>query len=337
MKLGFFVTNQYLPGESMPQKIAESVEQVRAAREAGFDMICTGQHYLAAPYQMSTSLPLLARLAAEAGDMEVAATVILVPLHNPVELAESVATMDAICNGRFILGIGLGYRDEEYAAFGTKRSERVPRMREALEVMKLLWTEDEVAFDGEYYHVPRSKISTRPVQKPHPPIWVAANHDSAIRRAARWGYPWLINPHATVLMVAEQLAGYRRALDRAGQPSPPSWPMMRELYLAQDRETAYLESQPYLEGKYAAYAAWGQDKALPGQQSFSVPYQDLAKDRFLLGSPDDVVNEINRYGEELGVNYMIFRMQWPGMEQKKALRQIEMMGRDVIPRVKNAG
>ena len=90
MKLGFFVTNQYLPGESMSEKIEESSEQVRAARDVGFSLIATGQHYLAAPYQMSTSLTLLARLAADAGDMQVAATVILVPLHNPVELAESI-------------------------------------------------------------------------------------------------------------------------------------------------------------------------------------------------------------------------------------------------------
>ena len=334
MKLGFFVTNQYLPGESMSKKIAESVEQVQAAREAGFDLICTGQHYLAAPYQMSTSLHLLARLAAEAGNMEIGATVILVPLHNPVEMAESVATMDAICNGRFIFGMGLGYRDEEYAAFGMVRSQRVSRTKEALEVMKLLWTEEVVEFDGNYYHVPRTKVATRPIQKPHPPIWVAANHDRAIRRAARWGYPWLINPHATVPMVAGQLEEYRQALSRAGLGYPQAWPMMRELYVAEDREMAYLESKPYLEGKYAAYASWGQDKAMPGEESFSVPYRDLAKDRFLLGSPDDVVNEINRYGEELGVNYMICRMQWPGMDQRLALRQIEIMGRDVIPRLK---
>ena len=335
MKMGLFVTNQYLPGESMSKKIAESVEQVQAAHEAGFDLICTGQHYLAAPYQMSTSLHLLARLAAEAGNMEIAATVILVPLHNPVEMAESVATMDAICNGRFIFGIGLGYRDEEYAAFGMVRSQRVSRTREALEVMKLLWTEEEVEFSGDYYHVPRTKVATRPMQNPHPPIWVAANHDSAIRRAARWGYPWLINPHATVPMVAGQLDEYRQALSRAGLEYPQAWPMMRELYVAEDRDMAYLESQPYLEAKYAAYASWGQDKAMPGEESFSVPYKDLAKDRFLLGSPDDVVSEINRYGEELGVNYMIFRMQWPGMDQKLALRQIEIMGRDVIPRLKS--
>lgn len=334
MKLGFFVTNQYLPGESFPQKIQESAAQVRAAREAGFDLICTGQHYLASPYQMSASLPLLARLAAEAGDMEVAATVILVPLHNPVELAESVATMDAICGGRFVFGVGLGYRDEEYTSFGVQREERVARLREALEVMKLLWTQEEVEFAGQFYTVPRVAPSTRPVQKPYPPIWVAANNDVAIRRAARWGYPWLVNPHATVEMVAEQWQGYQAALERAGQPMPESLPMMRELYVAQDRETAYVESEPWLAPKYAAYAAWGQDKALPGEESFSVPYQDLARDRFLLGSPEDVASEIQRYEQELGVNYLIFRMQWPGMSQEATLRQIELMGKEVIPRVK---
>jgi alkanesulfonate monooxygenase SsuD/methylene tetrahydromethanopterin reductase-like flavin-dependent oxidoreductase (luciferase family) len=336
VKVGFFVNAQHPQDESMPQKIQANVEQVRAARDAGFDLICAAQHYLSAPYQMCTTFPLLARMAAEAGDMEVAATVVLLPLHNPVELAESVATMDAICGGRFILGIGLGYRDEEYTAFGIRRSERVGRMHEALKVMKLLWDEEEVEFQGKYYQVPRIKPATPTVQKPHPPIWVAANNDVAIRRAARWGYPWLINPHATVPMVAGQFKGYLAALKQAGQPTPPVLPMMRELYVASDRETAYQESRPYLEGKYAAYAAWGQDKALPGNESFSIPYQDLARDRFLLGSPDDVVREMLRYRDELGVNYLIFRMQWPGIEQEKVLRQIELMGREVIPRVKAA-
>ena len=334
MKLGFFVMNQYLPGESMPQKVQESAEQVRAAREAGFDLIATGQHYLAMPYQMSTSFPLLARLAAEAGDMQVAATVVLVPLHNPVELAESVATMDAICGGRFILGVGLGYREEEYTAFGVQRGQRVGRLREALEVMKRLWAEEELEFHGKYYQVPRVRPATRPVQQPHPPIWVAANGDAAVRRAARWGYPWLINPHATVPMLTRQLSAYRQTLAQSGQPVPPTLPMMRELYVAQDRETACLESQPYLGPKYQAYASWGQDKALPGQESFAVPYQDLARDRFLLGSPEEVVQEIKRYEQTLGVNYLIFRMQWPGMPQAQVLRQIELMGREVIPLVK---
>ena len=221
MKLGFFVTNQYLPGESMPQKIQDSAEQVRAARDAGFSLIATGEHYLAAPYQMSTSLTLLSRLAADAGDMQVAATVILVPLHNPVELAESIATLDAITNGKFVFGVGLGYRDEEYTAFGVQKGERVGRFNEAMDLIKRLWSEEEIEFNGKYYTVPKTKISTRPVQSP-PPIWVAANNDVAIRRAARWGYPWLINPHATVPMVADQWHRYKAALDEFGNPVGPA-------------------------------------------------------------------------------------------------------------------
>ena len=95
-----------------------------------------------------------------------------------------------------------------------------------------------------------------------------------------------------------------------------------------------MESRPYLAPKYEAYAAWGQDKALPGEESFTIPYQELARDRFLLGSPDQVVEEIRRYERELGVNYLIFRMQWPGMEQEQILRQIDLMGREVLPYVK---
>ena len=75
---------------------------------------------------------------------------------------------------------------------------------------------------------------------------------------------------------------------------------------------------------------------MPGNESFSVPYRDLARDRFLLGSPDDVAQEMLRYQSELGVNYLIFRMQWPGMGQEQALRQVELMGREVLPRVKAA-
>ena len=334
MKLGFFVTNQYLPNQSMPQMIKESVEQVRLANQAGFDLICTGQHYMASPYQMSSSLPLLARLAAESGSMEIAATVILIPLHNPVELAESIATMDSICDGKFIFGIGLGYRDEEYMAFGVQKSERVGRLTESMEIMKLLWTKKEVEFQGKYFHVPHIFPATHPVQKPYPPIWVAANNPVAIKRAARWGYPWLINPHATVEMVATQLDDYKSTLQESGHTLPPALPMMRELYITEDSQRALQESEPFLGPKYEAYAAWGQDKVLPGEESFNIPYKDLAKDRFLLGSPEQIVEEIQKYQNRLGVDYLIFRMQWPGMLQKEVLRQIQLLGDKVIPNVK---
>jgi len=113
VKLGLNLSNQYLPGESMARRIDEVVEQVELMRELGFDLLVVGQHHLATPFQQPSSVPLVARLAANSGTMRIGITVFLLPLHNPVDIAEQVATLDAISHGRMIFGVGLGYRPEE--------------------------------------------------------------------------------------------------------------------------------------------------------------------------------------------------------------------------------
>lgn len=331
MKFAIFLLNQWLPQESMAAKIKEGVEQVKAARDAGFDMVCTGQHYLSYPYQMPATLTYLARLAPAAEGMHLGATVLLLPLLQPVEVAESVATLDAMSGGKFILGVGQGYRAEENVAFGTGPTpkERAARMMESLEVLKLLWTQDEVEFHGAYYHVPRVKIATRTVQKPYPPIWVAANSDSAVRRAARAGYPWLINPHTTIGALEGQVHDYRDTAAEAGR-SVGGLPILREMYLHERSSAAFTEARPYLEPKYQAYAQWGQDE-VQGQESFRVPFETLAKDRFLLGDPAQIVEEVRQYQEGLGVDYMVFRIQWPGMPHEHVMRQLKLFGKRVAP------
>ena len=125
MKLGFFVLNQWPVGDDMSLKIKEAVEQVAAAKEAGFSILATGQHFLSYPYQQPATMAYLARLAAAAEGMFLAPLVLLLPLLNPVEVAESVATLDAMCGGRVIMGAGLGYREEENAAFGSPAFRRL--------------------------------------------------------------------------------------------------------------------------------------------------------------------------------------------------------------------
>jgi len=336
LKLGIFVGNQYSAEESLFKKIEESLELVRAARDAGFDLIAAGSHYLSHPYRMPTCFPYLARLAPEAGDMAVASTIILLPLHNPVEVAESVATLDGITNGKFIFGVGIGYREEEYAAFSIPRNERVPRMIESLKVMKMLWTQEEVEYQGKFYNLPKAKSTCQPTQKPHPPIWIAADHDKAIKRAARLGYPWVINPHATVSTIKGQVKMYNQVAEESDQPVPADMPMMREMYIAKDRETALRESTPYLASKYQAYAQWGQDKALPGNEDWAAAsFEELSRDRFLVGDPEHVANEILRYEQELGATHMIFRMQWPGMDYKQVIKELDLLGKYVMPKIKS--
>src|SRR6266536_2461069 len=208
MKFGLIISKQHPPGVSMVERFREHIEQVRAARDAGFDLIVMGQHYLSAPFQEIQTLPSLARLAAEAGTMRVAATVLLLPLLNPVDVAEQVAALDVICEGRFLFGVGLGYRDEEYEAFGVQREVRVARLTEGLQVIKRLWTEEEVTHHGRFFHLTKARLVLKPVQTPHPPIWFAANNDAAVQRAARLGDTWVINPHAKLAILEHQMGLY---------------------------------------------------------------------------------------------------------------------------------
>jgi len=331
MNFGLIVSKQHPPGASMVDRFREHVDQVRAARDAGFDLIVMGQHFLSTPFQELQTLPALARLAAEAGTMRVGATVILLPLLNPVDVAEQVATLDVITEGRFIFGVGLGYREEENEAFGVAPKERVGRLVEGLEVIRRLWAEDEVTHHGRFFHLTKARMMLKPVQQPRPPIWFAANNDGAVQRAARLADAWVINPHAKLAVLERQMAVYRQALRDAGRPFPAELPMIKELYIAPDRRTAIQECRPFLEAKYKAYASWGQDKALPEGDSFDLGFEELVADRFVIGDPDDAVRELKRYAQSLGVNCFIFRIQWPGMEQAKVLRTIKLLAERVMP------
>jgi alkanesulfonate monooxygenase SsuD/methylene tetrahydromethanopterin reductase-like flavin-dependent oxidoreductase (luciferase family) len=304
----------------------------RLARDAGFDSIACGQHFLSPPYQNLQSIPLMARLAADSGSMQLILSILLLPLYNPVQVAEDVATLDVISEGRVVFGVGLGYRDVEYEAFNTNRRERTSRFLEALEVIRRLWTEEEVTFAGKHFHLTGAVCTIRPIQKPYPPIWIAANNDGAIARAGRLGCAWLLNPHATLTTLERQMQVYKAALVRAGKSVPADVPIIKELHVAKTREEAIKVAQPYLEGKYQAYADWGQDKALPGQESFRVPFEDLARDRFILGSVEDVIQQLEEHQRRLGITHFIFRIWWPGMEAYHAYRVIELMGEHVIPR-----
>jgi alkanesulfonate monooxygenase SsuD/methylene tetrahydromethanopterin reductase-like flavin-dependent oxidoreductase (luciferase family) len=333
VKLGLNLSNQYQSGESMAQRIDEVVEQVTLMRELGFDLLVIGQHHLATPFQQPSSVPLVARLAANSGTMRIGITVFLLPLHNPVDIAEQVATLDAISHGRMIFGVGLGYRPEECQAFGITMQERVPRFLESLEVIKQLWMHDEVEFHGRFYSLPRIQSTIRPVQQPHPPIWMAANQAVAVRRAGRLGYTWVMNPHVTHDVLTEQVGQYRAALAAHGHPPPAELPLLREAWLADTPRQAWAEAAPYLARKYAVYNAWGQDRALPADQTFDRPLEDLARDRFIVGTPDDLVAAAERSATDLGATTLILRVQWPGMDRQRVLDQIRLIGQAVLPRL----
>src|SRR5437762_11518093 len=148
MKFGVFISAQQPRSDDSVGRFREAVEQARLAKQAGFDALAAGHHSLSPPYQSLQSLPLLARLAGEAPGMDLCLSVLLLAMLNPVQTAEEVASLDVMSDGRVVFGIGLGYREGGDEAFGVSPKDRVPRMLDALDLVKRLSTEEEVNVEG---------------------------------------------------------------------------------------------------------------------------------------------------------------------------------------------
>jgi alkanesulfonate monooxygenase SsuD/methylene tetrahydromethanopterin reductase-like flavin-dependent oxidoreductase (luciferase family) len=326
VRFGIEVCAQHPAGDDMRARVGELVEQVRLARDAGFSTITVPQHYLAAPLQYLQPLPLLGRLAAEAGEMRLATCILLLGLLQPLDVAEQVATLDAICGGRLVFGVGLGYRDDEFDAFGVPRDQRIRRFVDNLDVVKRLLGGEAVSASTDRYTLREARLALRPAKPPV--VWIGANSDAAVRRAARLGDAWVLNPHAKLETLARQL---REVYLPARDCRPPAeLPIRREMYVAADRATAIREAAPWLFPKYQTYVKWGQatarDDPLAGE------FDELLRDRFVLGSPEECLEELARYEERLGVTEVIVRVQWAGMPQAQALRAIETIGDTLIAR-----
>ncbi len=335
MEFGLMMRGQFSLEDDMRARFGELMEQARAAKRLGFASITKGSHYSAYPFQDFQQLPFLSRVAAEAPGLRLNAGIVLLPLHKPMDLAEQLATIDVISGGRLIFGAGLGYRDVEFQGFGTHQKERVKRMVENLEAIRRLWTEDKVSMKGSHFELVEASCPMKPLQKPHPPIWIGANSDGGIRRAARLGDCWYINPHNRLDTTERQLELYRRALEEAKKPFPRELPMRREVFVARSREEALRLCRPYLMTKYKAYHEWGQDKAMPkGDDDLGLAFDELLRDRFILGSPDEVAEQILRLVGRLGVNHLIVSLQWPGMPQGLVLETMQMLAEEVFPRVR---
>lgn len=332
MKFGLFALFQALPEDSVSERLDELLAQVRAAKRYRFDSVLIGQHYLSSPYQMLQPMPLLGRIATEAEGLRIGSGIILLPLLNPVAVAEEAATMDVICGGKFILGVGLGYREAEDRAFGVAGADKAPRLEEALEVIKLLWNGGEaVDYNGQFFRLKNATISVKPIQKPRPPIWIAANNDRAIVRAARLGDAWLANPHASLATLIRQVKIYRDALDEVGKQLPPEFPIIREAFVAENDQQAFDEARPHLEAKYKTYAAWGQERAFPERDPLTRPLSELAGGRFIIGSPSRCIEDLATFAEKLGVNHVILRMSWPGMKHDSVMESMRIFSEKVMP------
>jgi alkanesulfonate monooxygenase SsuD/methylene tetrahydromethanopterin reductase-like flavin-dependent oxidoreductase (luciferase family) len=334
MKLGVYLNAQHPAGDDPARRFAETLEQARLIRALGFDSIWGGEHHATPGFHYFPLLPMLQRLAAETEGLAVGTNLVLLPLHNPVEIAEIGAFLDVITGGRFMLGVGLGYRSEEFAVFGVRMAERVSRLTEGVEIIRRLWTEDGVTHHGRHWTLDGVTIRPRPIQRPRPPILVGSQVAVGIERAARIADGWLVVPVPTVDEFAAQASAFAAARTAAGLPPGAHVCRLLEVVCAPDEDTAIRRAAPYLLEKYAAYLSWGipgitlDPSAGPEEQ-----LRRLARNRFALGSPEGVVEALLAQARA-GVTHVTMRVSWPGMPQRDVLAGIELLGTKVLPEVR---
>ena len=225
-----------------PEPIAMSVVRTVAQRaEAlGFKDLWVTENTVDHAYSFDPMV-VLTYAAAVTSTIRLGVAVVVLPTHSPLHVALQTASLDYVSGGRAILGVGLG-RDQEYHDFQVPLERRVRRFREAIEVMKALWTQDVVNYPGEIYHLHDAKMALKPLQKPHPPLWMGGGHPNALKRAVKLGNGWMAGGAQSNESFRKCVALLKEELEKAGR-DPATFPISKRVVTMVDEDAQAARSQ----------------------------------------------------------------------------------------------
>ena len=293
-------------------------EFAQRAEELGFDTVAMGEHFMDGnpPRPTLLSLPAMAAAAGATRTLRVMTGILIAPLYHPVLLAKLVATLDVISNGRLDFGIGIsGQRGSlvEFEALGIPVQTRGRRTNEIMQVIKRLWTEEHVTHHGEFFNLDDVTLLPRPVQQPHPPIWVAGRSEAAMHRAALLGdgwYPYLF----TLRRLRSSNETVRQYAAEAGRDLTGfHWGLSQPTAIADDP----------MEAMAQAVANVGQRYVTPKWSA-----EDIAQALCISGTPQDCIKGIE---ERIEIGVRDFNFGFLGQDPQGLFRQMEMFAQKVMP------
>jgi alkanesulfonate monooxygenase SsuD/methylene tetrahydromethanopterin reductase-like flavin-dependent oxidoreductase (luciferase family) len=283
------------------------IDYVLAAEDLGYHSVFVVEHHFTGVGQLSASLNFLSYLAGRTERIRLGTAVIVLPWHNPALLAEQVATLDLVSNGRFDFGVGKGYRENEFAGFSIPIEEATERFDETLAFLRKAWSSpDRFSHHGKRWRFESIVIEPRPVQQPHPPLWMGAGSFESIRRAAREDFNLLLDQVATIDLTIERVAAYKDELARHGRPwRPERIGVARALQIV--RSEAEREAALALRTKVLrAIGGLARGPGAERYQNFgSHADPNLASEESaLLGTPDEIIARLKKL-EAGGVDYVL--------------------------------
>jgi probable F420-dependent oxidoreductase len=333
MKFGIYSSIANPPrGEHLDRCIDEVIAEAQLAEECGFDACFFGEHHQDKDGFLPSPLIVATAVAAQTHRLQVGTSVILLPLHHPVRVAEDVITLDLVSKGRVILGVGIGYQAADFRAFAVPMEHRVALFEEGVAIIRQCWSGEPFSFHGAHYHLDNIQIRPRPFQTPAPPLWIGASVPSAVRRAGRLGDAFVATPSADLESTLRLISAYRQAALGAGRR--PQVVLMRDAWVAESHAEAAAVYGPEVMTAYRYY--WqnrlAEFRSIGPEVQFTL--ENLAPNRLILGDPETCIGEFHRWQEATGADYCLLRLRHAhsgGPAHTKILQALKLFGERVLP------
>jgi len=335
MKFGLYSSIANPPrGEHLDRCIDEVIAEAQLAEACGFDSCFFGEHHQDQDGFLPSPLIVATAVAARTTRLRVGTSVILLPLHHPVRVAEDVITLDLVSRGRVVLGVGIGYQPADFRAFAVPMEHRMERFEESLDILRLCWAGEPFSFRGKHYTLEDVRIRPRPFQRPGPPLWIGASVPAAARRAGRVADGFVGTPSTSLENATRRADIYRHAAREAGRE--PEVVQMRDAWVAATRAEADAVYGPHVMTAYRYY--WenrlAEFRTMPPGTPFTL--DSLAPDRLILGDPETCVREFQRWQKATGAGTFLLRLRHAhsgGPPHDRIMAAIRLFGERVIPHV----
>ena len=342
MDIGMFTDFHVRQGMTQPEAFDESFSQVSYSEDLGIDTVWLAEHHFSPDRSVLASpMVLCSALAARTDRIRIGMAVQVLPLTNPLRVAEEAATVDHVSKGRFEFGVGRSGLTKYYQGYNVPYSESRQRFYEALEVIMSAWKEDRFSYEGEYYAYQDVTVVPKPFQEPHPPTRIAVASEDSFSMVGNLGYPILVSANTPVPQLQERLKLYRQARREAGHSGPGEVSLRIPAYLADTPERALSEPQAStVHGiRYRAVelsqTAATEEAANRMRTMAEVPYEDILRTQVMYGTPDAVSDRIREYQEQLGITGVVLEMNYGGQNPNdKVAHSIRLLAEKVMPQFK---
>lgn len=334
------------PGHDPRDVYREAMEQIVLADELGFHSVWLAEHHFS-NYGVLPSLSTFgAAIAARTESIRIGTAVLVLPFGHPVRMAEEMAMLDVISDGRLDLGVGRGYQPLEFGGLNVDQDQSREMFDEYLEIMRLAWRDEPLDYEGRFYTVENIDVLPKPVQKPGPPIRVGAVSSSTFKTLGERGEGVMLSPNFAPLgLVKRDLNTYFEAAREAGHDLDrlTAPPIIQQVYLDADDEVARSEPEPYsmwFYGKFAKMLPGAGDQPLSEQYAAykkmadavaNVTYERILNEGVAFGNPEAVIERMRFLEQELGTQEIVCWFNFGDLPHDRVIRNMRMFAEEVMP------